>query len=178
MRVYERAKNTAPPATSKVGSSQAGSSRKTERDDFKIIHVTQSRMDKLSGSEGFLTYTRPSTKELFVVRGLPKPIRDIALGFDRKRMRGGIKGPGMQANSVFDFYEELKRIKRGPQFLPPDNGHIQRIPRLPPVPSLQMPGVYRTPSLPGRVHGGAAAFSPSHPNVPDHYGRRPLPRRY
>ena len=168
MRVYERAKNTAPPTTSKVGSSQGvkvRSSRKTERDNFKIIHVTQSRMDKLSGSEGFLTYTRPSTKELFIVRGLPKPIRDIALGVDRKRMRDGIKGPGMRANSVFDFYEELKRIERGPQFLPPDN---ERMPRLPPVPSLQMPSVFRTPPLPGRVHGAAAAFTPSHPRVSDY----------
>ena len=175
MRVYERAKNTAPPTTSKVGSSQAVSSRKTERDNFKIVHVTQSRMDKLSGTEGFLTYTRPSTKELFIVRGLPKPIRDIALGVDRKRMRDGIKGPGLQANSVFDLMEELQRIERGPQFLPPDHG---RIPRLPPVPSLQMPSVYRTPPLPGRVHGAAAAFTPSHPGASDYLGRRPLPRRY
>ncbi len=179
MSVFDTAKNMTPPAT-KVGSTQAVNgeySRKTERDNFKIIHVTQSRMDKLSGSEGFLTYTRPSTKELFIVRGLPKPIRDIALGIDKRRMRDGIKGPGLQANSVFDLIEELQRIERGPQLLPPDN---ERMPKLPPVPSLPIPSVFGTPPLPGRVHGAAAAFTPSHPKASDYLtglGRRAI-RKY
>jgi len=181
MSVFDVAKNVTPPATSKGENThetnKAEDTREIEPDDFKVIHVSQSRMDKLSGIKGFLTYTRPSTKELFIVWGLPKPIRDIALGVDRKRMRDGIKGPGMRANSVFDFYEELKRIERGPQLIPPDN---ERMPKLPPVPSLQVPSVFRTPPLPGRVHGGAAAFTPSHPNVSDYIGRaaRPMQRRF
>ena len=77
----------------------------------------------------------------------------------------GIKGPGLQANSVFDLIKELQRIERGPQLIPPDS---ERMPRLPPVPSLQMPSVFRTPPLPGRVHGAAAAFTPSHPRVSDY----------
>jgi hypothetical protein len=151
MSVFDTAKNMTPPAT-KVGSSQAVNaeySRKTEQDNFKIIHVTQSRMDKLSGSEGFLTYTRPSTKELFIVRGLPKPIRDIALGFDRKRMRDGIKGPGLRGNSVRDLIAELQRTARRPQSF--------------------LRGV-GTPARVGRAHGGPIYGMPAYPSAIDYLG--------
>ena len=107
----------------------------SEQDEFSVIQITQPQMDKLAGSEGFLTYTRPSTRELFIVRGLPKPIRDLAFGVDRERMRSGQSGPGLGANSVFDLIRELQRIERGQS------------------PSLPLPGVFGTPALPGRVHG-------------------------
>ena len=152
MGVFDRANNMTPAATS----------TQEERDDFRVIDVTQSQMDGLAGSEGFLTYTSPSTRELFIVRGLPKPIRDVAFGVDRERMRSGVHGPGLGANSVFDLIRELQRIERGP-----------------PWPSLPLPSVYGTPPLPGRVAGAAAAFTPSHPNVSDYLGRaaRSLPKR-
>ncbi len=122
----------------------------TEQDEFSVIQITQPQMDELAGSEGFLTYTSPSTNELFIVRGLPKPIRDVAFGVDRERMRSGQSGPGLGADSVFDLIRELQRIERGQSA------------------SLQMPSVFGTPPLPGRVHGAAAAFTPSHPNVSDY----------
>ena len=123
----------------------------TEQDEFRVIQITQPEMDELVGSEGFLSYTRPSTGELFIVEGLPEPIRDIALGVDRERMRSGVDGPGLGADSVFDLIEELQRIESGPPFQ-----------------TLQMSGVFGTPNLPGRVAGAAAAFTPSHPNVNDY----------
>ncbi len=122
----------------------------TEQDEFSVIQITQPEMDELAGSEGFLTYTSPSTNELFIVRGLPKPIYDVAFGVDRERMRSGQSGPGLGANSVFDLIRELQRIERGQW------------------PSLPLPSVYGTPALPGRVHGAAAAFTPSHPQVSDY----------
>ena len=152
MTVFDRAQNMTPPATS----------TQEERDDFRVIDVTQSQMDELSGSEGFLSYTSPSTRELFIVRDLPKPIRDVAFGVDRERMRSGQSGPGLGANSVFDLIRELQRIERGQW------------------PSLPLPGVYGTPGLPGRVHGAAAAFTPSHPMASDYQmgPGRALRRRY
>ena len=137
----------------------------TQQDEFSVIQITQPQMDELAGSDGFLTYTSPSTRELFIVEGLPEPIRDIAFGIDRERMRSRITGPGLQGNSVFDLIEELNWIERGPQLFPPDTEYM---PKLPSVPSLQMPSVFGTPPLPGRVHGAAAAFTPSHPNVSDY----------
>ncbi len=122
----------------------------SEQDEFNVIQITQPQMDELAGSEGFLSYTSSSTRELFIVRGLPKPIRDVAFGFDRERMRSGQSGPGLEADSVFDLIRELQRIERGQS------------------PSLQMPSVYGTPALPGRVHGAGAAFTPSHANVSDY----------
>ena len=51
MTVFDTAKNITPPATPEVENTyetgKAEYSRKTERDNFKIIHVTQSRMDKI-----------------------------------------------------------------------------------------------------------------------------------
>ena len=115
----------------------------TERDEFRVIDVTQLEMDMLSGSEGFLSYTSPFTKEMFIVEGLPEPLRDVTLEYYRGQMRSGVEGPGLHGNSIFDFIKELSRIERGPQ--------LDTRRRLPPVPSLQMPSVFRTPPLPERL---------------------------
>jgi len=147
MGVFDIANNMTPAAT--------------EQDEFRVIQITQPQMDELAGSEGFLTYTSPSTGELFIVRGLPKPIRNVAFGVDRERMRSGQSGPGLGADSVFDLIRELQRIERGQS------------------PSLQMPSVLGTPPLPGRVHGAAAAFTPPHPMASDYLmGPRRVLRNY
>ena len=162
MTVFDRAQNMSLPATS----------TQEEGDDFRVIDVTQSQMDELSGSEGFLSYTSPFTKEMFIVEGLPDQLRDVTLEYYLDQMRSGVEGPGLHANSIFDFIKELNRIERGPQL------DTER--RLPPVQSAQIPSVYGTPPLPGRLAGAAAAFAPEHPNVYDYLGRAPrrLPKRY
>ena len=163
MSVFDIANNMTPAATS-------------EQDEFSVIQITQPEMDELAGSEGFLSYTSPSTRELFIVRGLPKPIRDVAFGVDRERMRSGQSGPGLGADSVFDLIRELQRIERGPQLFPSDTEYM---PTLPSVPSLPLPSVFGTPPLPGRVHGAAAAFTPSHPQASDyHMGPGRVLRKY
>ena len=39
----------------------------TEQDEFSVIQITQPQMDELAGSEGFLTYTSPSTRDLYIL---------------------------------------------------------------------------------------------------------------
>ncbi len=131
------------------------SSEEEPEESFRISIIAQALMDKIAGSEGYLSYTRPSTKELFIVGGLPRPFHDMVLGVDRRRMNDGVEGPGLRAESVKDLIGEFKSFDEQMNQL-----NIMKAPPL--------PDVFRTPPLPGRVHSGAAAFSPTYTNPADY----------